>query len=129
MINLKFKGEYFNSTKGAVHIDDDYTQKMIDEVVQELTSLDNPDGRFRWISTGDTLVIGARWAESEEIDIIVTQNYYNACLLKDSYGNYEPLYWGKEGDEEYEDMTKDELIDRIKYLESRRAEYNPKREV
>lgn len=129
MQQIKFKGEYFNNCDNAVHIDDSHVQDMIDEVIEELMSLDGEKTHFNFSATGDTLVAGVKWAEDDEIEIIVTQDYYHACLLKHSDNHYEPVNWMKEEYNHYQEMSKEELIDRIKYLESHRAEYNPYREI
>lgn len=120
---LKFKGEYFDDNSNAVHVDDEDVQRMIDEVVKKLVE-SKEEGDFRSQATGDTLVAGFKC--EEEIEIMVTQNYSHACLLKDKYGNYEPIDWGNERYWIYQDMSKDELIEEIMKLKS---EYNPRREV
>lgn len=128
MSQINFKGRYFSKNEDAVHISDDKTQEMVDAVIEDLiTSKEDVDFVFQ--ATGDTLVAGAKWDEEEEIDIIVTQNYSEVCLLKDRYGNYQPIDWMEENENIYEDMSKEELIDRIRYLEGQRAEYNPRREI
>lgn len=129
MQQIKFKGKYFNNCDNAVHIDDDYVQGMIDEVVEKLISLKGEKTHFTFSATGDTLVAGVKWAEDEEIEIIVTQDYHHACLLKYGSNDYEPVDWKEEEYNQYQEMSKEELIERIKYLESQRAEYNPRREI
>ena len=128
MSQINFKGKYFSKNEDAVHVSDNDTQEMIDEVIENLiASKEGVDFTFQ--STGDTLVAGAKWNEEGEIDVIVTQKYSNAWLLKDKYGNYQPIDWLEEKENEYEDMSKEELIDRIRYLEGQKAEYNPRREA
>ena len=120
---LKFKGEYFDDNSNAVHVDNEDVQRMIDEILENLVS-SKEENDFRLQATGDTFVIGFKC--EEEIEIFVTQNYSHACLLKDKYGNYEPIDWGNERYWIYQDMSKDELIEEIMKLKS---EYNPRREV
>lgn len=122
---LKFKGEYFDDNSNAVHVDDEDVQRMIDEVVEKLVE-SKEESDFRFQATGDTLVAGLKCDAEGEIEIMVTQNYSHACLLKDKYGNYEPIDWGNERYWIYQDMSKDELIEEIMKLKS---EYNPRREV
>ena len=125
---IKFKSEYFDTNKNTVHVNDTGVQEMIDKVLEDLiASKEKTDFHFR--ATGDTLVAGVKWDAEGEIEIIVTQKYNYACLLKDKYGNYQPIDWLEENENEYEDMSKEELIDRIRYLERQKAEYNPRREV
>ena len=128
MSQINFKGKYFSKNEDAVRVFDNDTQEMIDEVIENLIA-SKEDVDFAFQATGDTLVAGAKWNEEGEIDVIVTQKYSNACLLKDEYGNYQPIDWLEEKENEYEDMSKEELIDRIRYLEGQKAEYNPRREV
>lgn len=120
---LKFKGKYFDDNSNAVHVDDKDVQRMIDEVVEKLVE-SKEESDFRFQATGDTLVAGLKC--EEEIEIMVTQNYSHACLLKDKYDNYEPIDWGNERYWIYQDMSKDELIEEIMKLKS---EYDPRREV
>lgn len=125
---IKFKSEYFDTNKNTVHVNDTGVQEMIDKVLEDLiASKEKTDFHFR--ATGDTLVAGVKWDAEGEIEIIVTQRYNYACLLKDKYGNYQPIDWLEEKENEYEDMSKEELIDRIRYLERQKAKYNPRREV
>lgn len=128
MSQINFKGRYFSKNEDAVHISDDKTQEMVDAVIEDLIA-SKEDVDFVFQSTGDTLVAGVKWDEEGEIDIMVTQKYSEACLLKDKYGNYQPIDWMEEEENIYEDMSKKELIDRIRYLEKQRAEYNPRREI
>ena len=128
MSQINFKGKYFSKNEDAVHVSDDATQEMIDEVIENLiASREKTDFCFQ--ATGDTLVAGVKWDAEGEIEIMVTQKYNYACLLKDRHGNYQPIDWLEEKENEYEDMSKEELIDRIRYLEEQKAEYNPRREV
>jgi len=129
MQQIKFKGNYFTGTKDALHIEDDCVQKMIDAVVNDVINTKD-DYYMSYQATGDTVVIGVKFSSDDSITIIVSQDYYEACLYKDDYGNYKPLDWLESKTRgEYEDMTKSELIDRILCLESIRPEYNPRREV
>ncbi len=90
---------------------------------------------FTFSATGDTLVAGVKWEQDGEIEVMVTQNYNHACLLRDEYGNYQPVDWGEEERrEELENMSKDELINEIYFLEKELSDwappqYNPRREV
>lgn len=134
-MQIKFKGKYFDTQKDAVHIEDTYVQKMIDEVIEKLIQSKEKDTDFAFSATGDTLVAGVKWEQDDEIEIIVTQKYNHACLLKDKYGNYQPIDWGEEERrEELENMSKDELIEEIYFLERELSDwappqYNPRREV
>ena len=134
MSQINFKGKYFSKNEDAVHVSDDATQEMIDEVIENLiTSKEDVDFTFQ--STGDTLVAGVKWDEDGEIDVIVTQKYSNACLLKDKYGNYQPIDWLEEQEkDELSDRSVDELVAEIMLLrkeleDQRKPQYNPRREV
>ena len=126
---IKFKSEYFDTNKNAVHVNDTEVQKMIDEVLEDLiASREKTDFCFQ--ATGDTLVAGVKWDAEEEIEIMVTQKYNHACLLKDKYGNYQPINWLEEQEEdEFSDRSVDELVAEImslrKELENqRKPRYN-----
>lgn len=133
-MQIKFKGKYFNIHKDAVHVDDEYVQKMIDDVIEKLIkSKDKND--FSFSCTGDTLVAGVKWDAEGEIEVIVTQKYNQACLLKDKYGNYQPIDWLEEQEkDELSDRSVDELVAEIMLLrkeleDQRKPQYNPRREV
>lgn len=133
-MQIKFKGKYFDIHKDAVHVEDEYVQKMIDDVIEKLIkSKDKND--FSFSCTGDTLVAGVKWDVDDEIDIIVTQDYNEACLLKDKFGNYQPLDWGEETERnELLDKSVDDLVEEIMLLrkeleDQRKPQYNPRREV
>lgn len=134
MSQINFKGKYFSKNEDAVHVSDDATQEMIDEVIESLIA-SKKDVDFTFQATGDTLVAGAKWDEEGEIDVIVTQKYSNACLLKDKYGNYQPIDWLEEQEkDELSDRSVDELVAEIMSLrkeleDQRRPQYNPRREV
>lgn len=81
MSQINFKGKYFSKNEDAVHVSDKTTQEMVDGVIEDLIA-SKEDVDFAFQSTGDTLVAGAKWDEEGEIDVIVTQKYSNACLLK-----------------------------------------------
>lgn len=134
MSQINFKGKCFSKNEDAVHVSDDATQEMIDEVIENLiTSKEDVDFTFQ--AAGDTLVAGAKWNEEGEIDVIVTQKYSNACLLKDKYGNYQPIDWLEEQEkDELSDRSVDELVAEIMLLrkeleDQRKPQYNPRREV
>ena len=134
MSQINFKGKYFSKNEDAVHVSDDVTQEMIDEVIENLIA-SKEDVDFTFQATGDTLVAGAKWDEEGEIDVIVTQKYSNACLLKDKYGNYQPIDWLEEQEkDELSDRSVDELVAEIMLLrkeleDQRKPQYNPRREV
>ena len=131
---IKFKGEYFDTNKNAVHVNDTEVQEMIDEVLEDLiASKEKTDFCFQ--ATGDTLVAGVKWSVEGEIEIIVTQKYNHACLLKDKYGNYQPIDWLEEQEkDELSNRSVDELVAEIMLLrkeleDQRKPQYNPRREV
>ena len=131
---IKFKSEYFDTNKNAVHVNDTDVQEMIDEVLENLiASREKTDFYFQ--TTGDTLVAGVKWDAEGEIEVIVTQNYNHACLLKDKYGNYQPIDWLEEQEkDELSDRSADELVAEIMSLrkeleDQRKPQYNPRREV
>lgn len=131
---IKFKSEYFDTNKNAVHVNDIEVQEMIDEVLENLiVSKEKTDFCFQ--ATGDTLVAGVKWSAEGEIEIIVTQKYNHACLLKDKYGNYQPIDWLEEQEkDELSDRSVDELVAEIMLLrkeleDQRKPQYNPRREV
>ena len=134
ILMIKFKSEYFDTNKNAVHINDADVQEMIDEVLENLiASKEKTDFCFQ--ATGDTLVAGVKWSAEGEIEIIVTQKYNHACLLKDKYGNYQPIDWLEEQEkDELSDRSVDELVAEIMSLrkeleDQRKPQYNPRREV
>lgn len=131
---IKFKGKYFDTNKNAVHVDDADVQEMIDRVLEDLiVSREKTDFCFQ--ATGDTLVAGVKWDAEGEIEIMVTQKYNHACLLRDEYGNYQPVDWLEEQEkDELSDKPVDELVTEIMLLrkeleDQRKAQYNPRREV
>ena len=134
MSQINFKGKYFSKNEDAVHVSDDATQEMIDEVIENLIA-SKEDVDFTFQAAGDTLVAGVKWDEEGEIDVIVTQKYSNACLLKDKYGNYQPIDWLEEQEkDELSDRSVDELVAEIMLLrkeleDQRKPQYNPRREV
>lgn len=125
MIKLEFKGKFFTNTDGAVHVSDSYVQEMIDDAANRMINSSN-ENDFTMCATGDTMVFGFK-CDEDEINIIVTQNYHEACLLrsKDNVSWY-PIDWGHNCDE-YDDYTREELIEEIRRLKN--AEYNPRREI
>lgn len=134
MSQINFKGKYFSKNEDAVHVSDDATQEMIDEVLENLiASREKTDFCFQ--TTGDTLVAGVKWDAEGEIEVIVTQKYNHACLLKDKYGNYQPIDWLEEQEkDELSDRSADELVAEIMSLrkeleDQRKPQYNPRREV
>ena len=131
---IKFKSEYFDTNKNAVHVNDTDVQEMIDKVLENLiASREKTDFCFQ--TTGDTLVAGVKWDAEGEIEVIVTQKYNHACLLKDKYGNYQPIDWLEEQEkDELSDRSADELVAEIMSLrkeleDQRKPQYNPRREV
>lgn len=131
---IKFKSEYFDTNKNTVHVNDTGVQEMIDKVLENLiASKEKTDFYFQ--ATGDTLVAGVKWDAEGEIEIIVTQRYNYACLLKDKYGNYKPIDWLEEQEkDELSDRSVDELVAEIMLLrkelkDQRRPQYNPRYEV
>ena len=131
---IKFKGEYFDTNKNAVHVNDTEVQEMIDEVLEDLiASKEKTDFCFQ--ATGDTLVAGVKWSAEGEIEIIVTQKYNHTCLLKDKYGNYQPIDWLEEQEkDELSDKSVDELVAEIMLIrkeleDQRKPQYNTRREV
>lgn len=131
---IKFKSKYFDTNKNAVHVDDADVQEMIDKVLEDLiSSREKTDFCFQ--ATGDTLVAGVKWDAEGEIEVIVTQKYNHACLLKDKYGNYQPIDWLEEQEkDELSDRSVDELVAEIMLLrkeleDQRKPQYNPRREV
>ena len=134
ILMIKFKSEYFDTNKNAVHVNDTDVQEMIDEVLENLiASREKTDFYFQ--TTGDTLVAGVKWDAEGEIEVIVTQKYNHACLLKDKYGNYQPINWlGEQEKDELSDRSVDELVAEIMLLrkeleDQRKPQYNPRREV
>ena len=131
---IKFKSEYFDTNKNAVHVNDTDVQKMIDEVLEDLIA-SREKTSFLFQATGDTLVAGVKWDTEGEIEIMVTQKYNHACLLKDKHGNYEPINWLEEQEkDELSNRSVDELVAEIMSLrkelkDQRRPQYNPRYEV
>ena len=131
---IKFKSEYFDTNKNAVHVNDTEVQEMIDEILEDLiASKEKTDFCFQ--ATGDTLVAGVKWSAEGEIEVIVTQNYNHACLLRDEYGNYQPIDWLEEQEkDELSNRSVDELVAEIMLLrkeleDQKKPQYNPRREI
>lgn len=131
-MQIKFKGRYFDTNKNAVHLDDEEVQELIDDVAKELINSNKIENDFTFQATGDTLVAGVKWEEDEGIDIIVTQDYNLAHLMKNINNKYEALDWCEE--EDNEELSLKELANELYALrrevqELRKAEYNPRKEV
>lgn len=138
MEQLKFKGKYFNVNKDAVHVDDDYTQSMIDDVYDSLLK-STEDWDYALRATGDTLIIGTKSIEDCSIDIYVTQDYNEAIICSEDGGKtWEPIDWTVPLEDE--EWTKEELMAEILKLQrklddyevttqNRYPDYNPRKEI
>lgn len=67
-----------STDRGAVHVEQEEIQKMINEIAKELP--DCTIGEYLTFASGDTIVIGIR-AEDEDI-IYVAQGYYEGFFYK-----------------------------------------------
>ena len=58
-------------------MDDEYTQKMVNDVVKELKTMQDSYG-YSLVATGDTIVFGTKEIDDGEnyYDIYVAKNYY-----------------------------------------------------
>lgn len=63
---------YFSKNANAVTVSDEKTQQFIYDTVKRLNEIDV--GEVTCIATGDTIVIGIRWADSK--NIIVAKDYW-----------------------------------------------------
>ena len=109
-------------------------ENKLPEVLEDLIA-SREKTSFHFQATGDTLVAGVKWSAEGEIEVIVTQNYNHACLLRDEYGNYQPIDWLEEQEkDELSNRSVDELVAEIMLLrkeleDQRKPQYNPRREV
>ena len=130
-MQIKFKSEYFDTNKNAVHVEDKYVQEMIDGVIKDLMESDKIENDFAFQATGDTLVAGVKWEEDDSIDIIVTQDYNMAHLEKKASSGYEALDWGEEEEKELSNQELTAELCELKKIikELVKTEYNPRKEV
>ena len=110
MIKFKYGSKAdFNKNDGVKLFDKDI-QRMIDECVSRLES-DEDWATFQ--GTGDTMVFAFGFSNDgehmDEISIYVCKNY--------------------EEEEEYQQYTREELIDMIRDYKEKETYYNPRREV
>lgn len=63
---------HFGESAGAVNIPDKEVQQIIDRIVKRFPELN--DGEFTYEGTGDTIVIGLKFNDSNEV--IVAKNYW-----------------------------------------------------
>ena len=132
MIKFKYGSkEDFNKNDGVQLLDKDI-QRMIDECVSQL---ENNEDWATFQGTGDTMVFAFGFSNDnehmDEISIYVCKNYELAEAWLDDKGDWEKMDWSKnyEEEEEYQQYTREELIDMIRDYKEKETYYNPRREV
>lgn len=68
---------HFGESEFTKRLDDEYTQKMVNDVVKELKTMQDSYG-YSLVATGDTIVFGTKVIDDGEnyYDIYVAKNYY-----------------------------------------------------
>lgn len=132
MIKFKYNSkEDFYKNDGVQLLDKDI-QRMIDECVSRL---ENNEDWATFQGTGDTMVFAFGFSNDnehmDEISIYVCKNYELAEAWLNDKGDWEKMDWSKnyEEEEEYQQYTREELIDMIKDYKEKETYYNPRREV
>lgn len=132
MIKFKYNNkEDFYKNDGVQLLDKDI-QRMIDECVNRL---ENNEDWATFQGTGDTMVFAFGFSNDnehmDEISIYVCKNYELAEAWLNDKGDWEKMDWSKnyEEEEEYQQYTREELIDMIRDYKEKETYYNPRREV
>lgn len=135
MTNIKFKygnEKDFNYNDG-VKLKDKEIQRMIDECVERI---ENHEDWATFQGTGDTIVFAFGLSNYDghhidEINVYVCKNYELAEAWLNDKGDWEKMDWSKnyEEEEEYQQYTREELIDMIRDYKEKETYYNPRREV
>lgn len=132
MIKFKYNSkEDFYKNDGVRLLDKDI-QRMIDECVSRL---ENNEDWATFQGTGDTMVFAFGFSNDnehmDEISIYVCKNYELAEAWLNDKGDWEKMDWSKnyEEEEEYQQYTREELIDMIRDYKEKETYYNPRREV
>lgn len=132
MIKFKYNSkEDFYKNDGVQLLDKDI-QRMIDECVSRL---ENNEDWATFQGTGDTMVFAFGFSNDnehmDEISIYVCKNYELAEAWLNDKGDWEKMNWSKnyEEEEEYQQYTREELIDMIRDYKEKETYYNPRREV
>ena len=132
MIKFKYNSkEDFYKNDGVQLLDKDI-QRMIDECVSRL---ENNEDWATFQGTGDTMVFAFGFSNDnenmDEISIYVCKNYELAEAWLNDKGDWEKMDWSKnyEEEEEYQQYTREELIDMIRDYKEKETYYNPRREV
>lgn len=132
MIKFKYNSkEDFYKNDGVQLLDKDI-QRMIDECVSRL---ENNEDWATFQGTGDTMVFAFGFSNDnehmDEISIYVCKNYELAEAWLNDKGDWKKMDWSKnyEEEEEYQQYTREELIDMIKDYKEKGTYYNPRREV
>lgn len=132
MIKFKYNSkEDFYKNDGVQLLDKDI-QRMIDECVSRL---ENNEDWATFQGTGDTMVFAFGFSNDnehmDEISIYVCKNYELAEAWLNDKGGWEKMDWSKnyEEEEEYQQYTREELIDMIRDYKEKETYYNPRREV
>lgn len=132
MIKFKYNSkEDFYKNDGVQLLDKDI-QRMIDECVSRL---ENDEDWATFQGTGDTMVFAFGFSNDnehmDEISIYVCKNYELAEAWLNDKGDWEKMDWSKnyEEEEEYQQYTREELIDMIRDYKEKETYYNPRREV
>ena len=126
MIKFKYGSKKDFDLNNGVKLFDKDIQRMIDECVSRLES--NED----WATfqgTGDTMVFAFGFSNDgehmDEISIYVCKNYELAEAWLNDKGDWEKMDWSKnyEEDEEYQQYTREELIDMIRDYKEKETYY------
>lgn len=132
MIKFKYGSKAdFNYNDGVQLLDKDI-QRMIDECVSRL---ENNEDWTTFQGTGDTMVFAFGFSNDnehmDEISVYVCKNYELAEAWLNDKGDWEKMDWSKdyEEEEEYQEYTREELIDMIRDYKEKVTYYNPRKEV
>lgn len=136
MEKLKFiygNREDFNNNQNAIKLKDNKIQQMVDECVKRI---EQGDDWSTFQATGDTIVFAFGFSNDnehlDEIDVWVCKNYEQAEAWLNNKGDWKKMNWSKnyEEEEEYQDYSREELIDMLRdYRRQESNYYNPRREV
>lgn len=132
MIKFKYGSKEDFDYNDGVKIQDKEIQRMIDECVSRI---ENNEDWATFQGTGDTMVFAFGFSNDnehmDEISVYVCKNYELAEAWINGNGDWEKMDWSKqyEKEEEYQDYTREELIDMIRDYKLKENCYNPRREV
>ena len=132
MIKFKYGSKEDFDKNDGVQLSDKDIQRIIDECISRL---ENNEDWATFQGTGDTMVFAFGFSNDnehmDEISIYVCKNYEFAEAWLDDKGDWKKMDWSEnyEEEEEYQQYTREELIDMIRDYKEKETYYNPRREV